>query len=101
MSLYKLFKADNPDEYAEIIVPRNREAISGIKSRRFFESRGKENFGISTSRGTLRNHPAMAGWGSIKNGLVDNPYLNSKGIYDLTKVKSGIGIIPCLKILSP
>ena len=50
MSLYKLFKADNPDEYAEIIVPRNREAISEIKSRRFFESRGKENFGISIPR---------------------------------------------------
>ena len=62
MSPYKLFKADNPDEYAEIIVPRNRKAISavgalwaGIKSRRFFESRGKENFGISYPEKFRRN----------------------------------------------
>lgn len=33
----------------------------------------------------------------IKSGLAGNPYLNSKGIYDLSKVKSGIGIIPARK----
>ena len=40
----KLAWADNPDEYAEII---------------------EENFGISTSRGTLRNH-GLCPWGSIE-----------------------------------
>ena len=30
----------------------------------------------------------------IKNGLKGNPFLNSRGIYDLAKVKFGIGIVP-------
>ena len=30
----------------------------------------------------------------IKGGITGNPCLNSKGIYDLTKIKAGVGIIP-------
>lgn len=30
----------------------------------------------------------------IKNGNKNNPYLNSRGVYDLSKVKAGIGITP-------
>ncbi len=30
----------------------------------------------------------------IKNGLRGNPYLNSRGIYDLQRAKAGIGIVP-------
>ncbi len=30
----------------------------------------------------------------IKNGCSDNPYLSSSGVYDVSKVKAGIGIIP-------
>ena len=43
----QVVEADNPDEYAEII---------------------EENFGISTSRGTLRNH-GLCPWGSIVKNL--------------------------------
>ncbi len=33
----------------------------------------------------------------IKNGLANNPYLSSRGVYDVSKVKSGIGNRPRLK----
>ena len=36
----------------------------------------------------------------IKRGWDRNPYLNSRGIYDLRKVKSGIGIIPHPKMIA-
>jgi hypothetical protein len=51
----KVLLADNPDEYAEIIIPRNLKRFQGFNPGDSFESLGKENFLISYPKKFPRN----------------------------------------------